>query len=132
MFHISTRHLLHNFCGVWWFTLWPHWPSRSWFLIQEVEAKVSLTDHGKKASTIKHGTCLVSIATGGGRYMYLLKYVFIEKNLTLIWLSQELVTSCKSSLLMRASDTLKTNIFLSTIGNVRERGKSSITTILAT
>ena len=50
--------------------------------------------------TIKHGTCLVvSIATGGGRYMYLLKYEFIEKNLTLIWLSQELVTNCKSSLL---------------------------------
>ena len=78
MFHISTRHLLHNFCGVWWFTLWPHWPSRSWFLIQEVEAKVSLTDHGKKASTIKHGTCLVSIATGG---RYLLR-VLGEKNLT--------------------------------------------------
>ena len=43
----------------------------------------------KKASiyyTIKHGTCLVSIATGGGRYMYLLKYVFIEKkcNVTLL------------------------------------------------
>ena len=71
--------------------------------------------------TIKHGTCLVvSIATGGGRYMYLLKYEFIEKNLNLIWLSQEfchlectllfhwtgtltlmrrIVTYCKSSLL---------------------------------
>ena len=37
-------------------------------MIEEGEAKVSLTDHGKKASTIKHGTCLVSIATGG-RYL---------------------------------------------------------------
>ena len=43
-----------------------------------------------------------------------------------------IIWCCYTSLLMRASDALKTNIFLSTIGNVRERGKSSITTILAT
>ena len=39
-----------------------------------------------------------------------------------------IIWCCYTSLLMWASDALKTNIFLSTIGNVRERGKSSITT----
>ena len=41
-----------------------------------------------------------------------------------------IIWCCYTSLLMRASDALKTNIFLSTIGNVRERRKSSITTYL--